>query len=50
MGLQKTKSEETLAHPLLQNLHIGHTIQEKEKESSVDAARLRASVETDLCQ
>ena len=34
--------------PLLQNLHIGHTVQEKEKESSVDAARLRASVETDL--
>ena len=29
-----------------QNLHIGHTV-EKEKESSVDAARLRASVETD---
>ena len=34
--------------PILQNLHIGHTVQEKEKESSVDAARLRASVETDL--
>ena len=33
--------------PKLQNLHIGHTVQEKEKESSVDAARLRVSVETD---
>ena len=33
--------------PKLQNLHIGHTVQEKEKESSFDAARLRASVETD---
>ena len=34
--------------PILQKLHIGHTVQEKEKKSSVDAARLRASVETDL--
>ena len=33
--------------PQLQNLHTLHTVQEKEKESSFDAARLRASVETD---
>ena len=33
--------------PQLQILHTLHTVREKEKESSFDAARFRASVETD---
>ena len=46
-GSLEDQKRRNFGPPQLQNLHTLYTMQEKEKELSFDAARLRASVETD---